>query len=92
MDIVELRKKYGNKICLKGGIDKYVLTKSKDDIKAELEYKMSPQMLGGGTIFALDHRIPNGAPIENYRFYVEYGRQLLGLPPVSEEGWAQMAF
>ena len=92
MDIVELRKKYGNKICLKGGIDKHVLRKSKEEIKAELEYKMSAEMLGGGTIFSLDHRIPNGVPIENYRFYVEYGRKLLGLGPISGEGWARMAF
>jgi len=92
MDIVELRKKYGNKICLKGGIDKHVLRKGKEEIKAELEYKMSDIMLGGGTIFSLDHRIPNGVPIENYRFYVQYGRELLGLEPISGEGWARMAF
>lgn len=92
MDIVELRKKYGKKACFKGGIDKHVLRKSKDDIKKELEYKMSAPMLGGGTIFAIDHRIPNGVPIENYRFYVEYGRELLGLGPVSGEGWGRMAF
>ena len=49
-------------------------------------------MLGGGTIFALDHRIPNGVSIENYRYYVRTGREMLGLPPVTEEGWARMAF
>lgn len=92
MDIVELRKKYGKKACFKGGINKHVLTKGKEEIKAELEYKMSEPMLGGGTIFGLDHRIPNGVSIENYRFYVEYGRKLLGLPPVSGEGWGRMAF
>lgn len=92
MDIVEIRKKYGNKMCLKGGIDKHVLRRDKDAIRAELEYKMSDVMLGGGTIFSLDHRIPNGVSIENYRFYVEYGRKLLGLPPISEEGWGRMAF
>ena len=92
MDIVEIRKKYGNKMCLKGGIDKHVLRRDKDAIRAELEYKMSDVMLGGGTIFSLDHRIPNGVSIENYRFYVEYGRKLLGLPPISGEGWGRMAF
>ena len=92
MDIVEIRKKYGNKMCLKGGIDKHILRRDKDAIRAELEYKMSDVMLGGGTIFSLDHRIPNGVSIENYRFYVEYGRKLLGLPPISEEGWGRMAF
>lgn len=92
MDMVELRKKYGKTICLKGGIDKHALRKTKEDIRAELEYKFADPLLGGGTIFALDHRIPNGVPIENYRFYVQYGRELLGLPPVSGEGWGRMAF
>ena len=92
MDIVELRKKYGKKFCMKGGIDKHVLRRTKEEIKAELDYKLSAPMLGGGTIFGLDHRIPNGVPLENYRFYVEYGRKLLDLPPISGEGWARMAF
>jgi hypothetical protein len=25
----------------------------------------------GGCVLALDHRIPNGTPLENYRFYVD---------------------
>ena len=92
MDIIEVRKKYGKTICLKGGIDKHALRKTKEDIKKELEYKLSEPLLGGGTVFGLDHRIPNGVSIENYRYYVQYGRELLGLPPVSDEGWARMAF
>lgn len=92
MDMVELRKKYGNKLCLKGGIDKHVLRLGKDEIRAELESKLTKPMLGGGTVFGLDHRIPNGVSLENYRYYVEYGRKLLDLPPISEEGWARMAF
>jgi len=78
MDIVELRKKYGKRLCLKGGIDKYVLLKSKDDIRKELEYKICDLTKGGGTIFALDHRVPNGTPIDNYRYYAKLGREMLG--------------
>jgi len=78
MDIVELRKKYGNRVCLKGGINKYALRGNEDDIKKELEYKICDITKGGGTIFALDHRIPNGVPIENYRYYVNKSRELLG--------------
>ncbi|MGN0999795.1 MAG: uroporphyrinogen decarboxylase family protein [Faecousia sp.] len=92
MDIVALRKKYGNRLSFKGGIDKFALRKDFDAIRAELEYKMSAPMLGGGTVFGIDHRIPNGVPLENYRYYVETGRKLLGLPPVTGEGWGRMAF
>ena len=53
---------------------------------------MSEPMRFGGTVFALDHRIPNGVSLENYKYYVKTGRDLLGLPPISSEGWVRMAF
>ena len=77
MDIVEIRRKYGERVCLLGGIDKYALLGSKEDIKRELEYKMCSVTKGGGTIFALDHRIPNGVSIENYRYYVQLVKELI---------------
>lgn len=94
MDIVSLRKKYGKKISFKGGIDKHVLRQSKEDIKKELEYKLQPIMKTGGIAFSLDHRITNGTPIENYRYYVNTAREMLQLPPINEaeKGWGRMAF
>ncbi|MBT9145873.1 MAG: Uroporphyrinogen decarboxylase [candidate division WS2 bacterium] len=93
MDVVELRKKYGKRLALKGGIDKHVLRMNKQDIRDELEYKMQPLMKAGGMVFALDHRIPNGTPLENYKYYVELGREILGLPQdIKNKGWARMAF
>ena len=92
MDIVQVRHKYGSRLCVKGGIDKFALRKDKEAIRVELERKMVPEMLGGGTIFGIDHRIPNGVTIENYRYYVQLGRQMLGLEPIQGEGWARMAF
>ena len=92
MDMVKMREKYGHAFYVKGGIDKHALRKDKEAIRAELEYKTSDIMRGGGTIFALDHRIPNGVSIENYRYYVALGREMLGLPPISGEGWERMAF
>ena len=94
MDIVSLRKKSGKSLGFKGGIDKHVLRKSKAEIVKELEYKLQPLMREGGTVFGLDHRIPNGTPLENYRFYVETAREMLGLPPLDgvRRGWERMAF
>lgn len=92
MDIVALRKKYGNTIAFKGGLDKHILRSSKEDIRKELEYKLQPLMLEGGIAFGLDHRIPNGTPLDNYRYYVKTARELLGLEELSPErrdgvGW-----
>jgi hypothetical protein len=92
MDIVALRQKYGKRFSVKGGLDKFTLRKDFSAIEAELAYKLSAPTRGGGTIFALDHRIPNGVSIQNYRHYVETGRAMLGLPPITAEGWERMAF
>jgi len=94
MDIVQIREKYGNRLAMKGGIDKHVLRDTKEAIRRELEYKMQPLMQEGGMVFGLDHRIPNGTPLENYRYYVNTGREILGLPPINpnKKGWRRMAF
>lgn len=92
MDIVALRKKYGSRLAFKGGIDKFALRGTRQDIDRELDYKMSAPMLGGGTVFALDHLIPDGVPIENYRYYVQEGRKRLGLPPSPPADYVRMAF
>lgn len=91
-DMVELRKKYGKSLCFKGGIDKHALIKGKEAVRRELEYRLSSNLMRGGTIFGLDHRIPNGVHIDTYRYYVDLGREMLGLEPICAEGWARMAF
>ncbi|MBF0246051.1 MAG: hypothetical protein HQL31_12410 [Planctomycetes bacterium] len=70
MDIVEVRKQYGTKLAFYGGIDKHIMRRSKEEITAELEYKIPPLVKSGGCVFALDHRIPGGTSLENYRFYL----------------------
>ena len=93
MDVVKLRQKYGTKISFKGGIDKHALRKTKEDIRKELEYRMDPSLFGGGMVFGLDHEIPNGVSLENYVYYVNLGREILGLPPIGDRrGWQGMAF
>jgi hypothetical protein len=94
MDAVRLRQQCGSRLALLGGIDKHVLRRTKAEIDRELEYKLQPMMRTGGTVFGLDHRIPNGTPLENYRYYVRRGREVLGLPPLdgSRKGWGRMAF
>ena len=71
MDVVKLRAQYGTRLAMYGGIDKHVLRRSKAEIVAELEYKLPPMIASGGCVLALDHRIPNGTPLENYCFYVD---------------------
>ncbi len=77
MDMVALRQKYGQRLAFYGGIDKHVIRRSKDDIVAELEYKIPPMVESGGCMLALDHRIPNGTPLDNYRFYIDKAWEIM---------------
>ena len=92
MDIVKLRKQYGNRVAFKGGIDKFALRGTKEDIRRELEYKLCPELMGGGMVFAIDHLIPNGVPLDNYWYYVNLGREMLNLPPARPCDFVRMAF
>ena len=44
--------------------------------------------------FREGHRITNGTPLENYRYYVRSGREMLGWPPLdgTSQGWGRMGF
>jgi hypothetical protein len=92
MDIVQVRAEYGDRLMMLGGLDKHVLRASPAAIRRELEYKLQPSMQTGGIVFGLDHRIPNGTAIANYRYYVRTARELLGLDPTPAPGWGRMAF
>jgi len=95
MDIVQVRQDYGKQLTFNGGIDKFAVRNgTKADIDRELAYKLQPLMRdGGGIAFGLDHRIPDGTPLVNYRYYVDTAREMLGLPPRDprKRGWARMA-
>jgi hypothetical protein len=77
MDIVKTRELYGNNLAFYGGIDKHVLRRGQEEIVAELEYKIPPMVASGGCMLALDHRIPNGTPLEAYRFYIRKAWEIM---------------
>jgi len=77
MDIVKTRKQYGTRLAFMGGIDKHVLRRSREEIVAELEYKIPPMVRAGGCLLGLDHRIPNGTPLAHYRFYIEKAWEII---------------
>lgn len=78
MDIAKLRQTYGTRLAFVGGIDKHVLRSSKADIDAELAYKIPSMLQTGGCVLGLDHRIPNGTPLEMYRYYVRRVWEMIG--------------
>lgn len=77
MDIVEIRQKFGTSLALEGGLNKYALLGSFEDIDRELEAKVPFMVRSGGCVLALDHRIPNGVPLKNYRYYMKRLREII---------------
>ena len=78
MNVVELRREYGHDLLMTGGIDKRVLVQGKDAIDAELEAKV-PLAHEGGYIPHIDHAIPHDVPYENFAYYWEKKKALLGI-------------
>lgn len=77
MDVVSIRKQYGQAFSMRGGMDKFVVAKGKDAINRELD-RVYPVVQDGGYIPHLDHMLPH-APFENYCYYMERKKQMLGI-------------
>ena len=76
MDVVALRAEYGHAFSMRGGIDKFVVAQGKDAIDRELD-RICPVVQDGGYIPHLDHMLPH-ASFENYCYYMEEKRKLIG--------------
>ena len=76
MDVREVRKKYGNKLAILGGIDKRTLALDRDAITQEVESKVPQLLKSGGYIPALDHNVPPDVPLENFEFYLRLVREI----------------
>lgn len=70
MDVREFRKIYP-KLAIQGGLDKRALAKTRQDIDAELEAKMSFMLARRGYIASLDHVVPPDVPYENFVYYLQ---------------------
>ena len=68
MDPLEIRRKFGNKLVLWGGIDKRVLSRSKKEIENEVLLKVPELLKNGGYIPSIDHSVPPDVPFKNFEF------------------------
>ncbi|MBO4886667.1 MAG: hypothetical protein J5602_15265 [Clostridia bacterium] len=70
MKPLELKRKYGDKLVLHGGVNA-VLWDQKDAIVSEIERTVPALKQDGGYIFSSDHSIPNSVSLENMTAIVE---------------------
>jgi len=73
MDYRSLRKEFGPRLRLIGGIDLDVLREGREAIQREVEEKVPPLLAQGGYVPLADGRVRKDIPLENYIYY----RQLL---------------
>ncbi len=76
MDVREIRKLYGKKLVMLGGLDKRKLALDFDAIKEEVEAKVPQLLREGGYIPSLDHNVPPDVPIENFEYYLKIVREI----------------
>jgi hypothetical protein len=75
-DAFTLKKEYGDRIKLLGGVDKLALIKGKNEIDKEIE-RLVPLVRAGRFIPCVDHRVPADVSLENYQYYLEKKEKLL---------------
>jgi len=77
MDLLRIKKNYGDKLALFGGMDaRNLVANDLKAIKAELEEKIPTVKAGSGYILHSDHSIPENCNYETYRFFVDEGLKL----------------
>ncbi|NLV91712.1 MAG: hypothetical protein GX030_04870 [Firmicutes bacterium] len=76
-DPVELRRRYGKDLLMLGGFDKMALLAGKEAILQELK-RLVPIIEEGGYIPHVDHRVPAGVKLEDYKYYLTEKRAVLG--------------
>ena len=77
MDVVEIGRQYRGKVTLRGGVDKRELAKDRASIDREIE-RIRPAYEAGHYIPAADHSIPPDVPFENFCYYSDKRRALVG--------------
>lgn len=77
MDVVMLKRLYGDKLTLIGGLDiRELETNQPQRIKSYLDARLPTLKEGGGFILHTDHSIPDSVNYQTYKYFLEYGLKL----------------
>ena len=75
MDPVALKREFGDRLVLHGGINA-VLWDKPEEIRAEMERVVPVLKQNGGYIFSSDHSVPSSVSLDNFRYIVDLAKQL----------------
>ena len=94
MDIVEVKKKWGKKLCLIGNInlDSTLTLGKPEDVRAEVYERIRTIAPGGGYMVASSNSITDYVPVKNMRALIEATHEFGQYPICLEEGGVQGKF
>ncbi len=76
MDLIELKKKYGNELAFMGGIDTRLYSSNDPKlVEEEIKTKFEVAKVGGGYIYHCDHSIPHTVSLSQYKRIIEMVRK-----------------
>ena len=71
LDVRTLKAQYGDRLVFFGNIDARKLSGTREEIEAEIAYKIPAAKENGGYIYHSDHSVPNDVSLDNYAFAIE---------------------
>ncbi|MCX7705710.1 MAG: hypothetical protein N2115_05580 [bacterium] len=77
-DPVVLRRKFGKRVLLMGGVDKKALIEGPRAIDFELE-RIKDVVMEGGYIPHVDHRVPPDVSLKNYLYYLRKKQEVFNI-------------
>ena len=76
MNLIELKKHFGEKLAFMGGIDvRAMANPNPDAISEEIRSKITVAKQGGGYIFHSDHSVPDNVSFQQYQRTMELVRE-----------------
>ena len=77
MDLLRLKRAFGERLTFIGGMDARVLVSNDLDlVRRELEDKVPGAMAGSGYVLQVDHSVSNQVNYETYTYFVEQGLKI----------------
>jgi uroporphyrinogen decarboxylase len=77
MDLLKLKKSFGERIALIGGMDvRELVSNDLGRVRRELEKKLPGAMAGSGYVLQVDHSVPDQVDYATYQYFVEEGMKM----------------
>jgi len=77
MDPVKIRRQYGQRVAMVGGVDKREIAKGRRAIEKEIAHTIAPILDQGGFIPTIDHAIPPDVSLADFEYYLDLKRKAL---------------